>query len=136
MHLSPGTITKIGEKAERSRRRARCAVSYLKLRRLHASKRFRSTLKQWTAAGYPASISLPVTPRFLQRKINIRDHSQAKFSHGICPEGIKKLYPKLYLRLGRRFVSQAAASIRLESSIFCCSPPNRLEIDLPGQASR
>jgi hypothetical protein len=26
----------------------------------------------------------------------IRDHSQAEFSHGICPECAKKLYPELY----------------------------------------
>ncbi len=25
----------------------------------------------------------------------IRDHSEAEFSHGICPECVKKLYPKL-----------------------------------------
>jgi hypothetical protein len=25
----------------------------------------------------------------------IRDHSEAKFSHGICPECMKKLYPDL-----------------------------------------
>ena len=26
----------------------------------------------------------------------IRDHSEAEFSHGICPECAKKLYPKFY----------------------------------------
>jgi hypothetical protein len=28
----------------------------------------------------------------------IRDHSEAEFSHGICPECVKKLYPELYDR--------------------------------------
>ena len=26
----------------------------------------------------------------------IREHSEADFSHGICPECAKKLYPELY----------------------------------------
>jgi hypothetical protein len=26
----------------------------------------------------------------------ISDHSEAKFSHGICPECVKKLYPDIY----------------------------------------
>jgi PAS domain S-box-containing protein len=31
-----------------------------------------------------------------QMEIYIRDHSEADFSHGICPECAKKLYPDLY----------------------------------------
>ncbi|MBW1849410.1 MAG: PAS domain-containing protein [Deltaproteobacteria bacterium] len=31
----------------------------------------------------------------------IRDHSEAEFSHGICPECAKKLYPKLNLSNGK-----------------------------------
>ena len=30
-----------------------------------------------------------------QIEVYIRDHSEAEFSHGICPECIKKLYPEL-----------------------------------------
>ncbi|MDP2104781.1 MAG: hypothetical protein Q8J76_02210, partial [Desulfobulbaceae bacterium] len=29
-----------------------------------------------------------------QVEIYIRDHSEAQFSHGICPDCIKKLYPE------------------------------------------
>jgi hypothetical protein len=29
----------------------------------------------------------------------IRDHSEAEFSHGICPECLKTLYPELYKKL-------------------------------------
>jgi hypothetical protein len=31
-----------------------------------------------------------------QIEVYIRDHSEAQFSHGICPECAKKLYPELY----------------------------------------
>jgi len=31
-----------------------------------------------------------------QMEAYIRDHSEAEFSHGICPECAKKLYPELY----------------------------------------
>ena len=31
-----------------------------------------------------------------QIEIYIRDHSEAEFSHSICPECKKKLYPELY----------------------------------------
>ncbi len=31
-----------------------------------------------------------------QLEIYIRDHSEAMFSHGICPECAKRLYPDLY----------------------------------------
>jgi GAF domain-containing protein len=31
-----------------------------------------------------------------QMEIYIRDHSEAEFSHGICPECMKKLYPEYY----------------------------------------
>lgn len=27
---------------------------------------------------------------------HIKDHSEAKFSHGICPDCAKKLYPEVY----------------------------------------
>ena len=30
-----------------------------------------------------------------QIEVYIRDHSEAEFSHGICPDCMKKLYPKL-----------------------------------------
>ena len=29
----------------------------------------------------------------------IRDHSEAEFSHGICPDCAKKLYPEFYDRV-------------------------------------
>jgi len=32
-----------------------------------------------------------------QIEVHIRDHSEAEFSHGICPECAKKLYPDLDL---------------------------------------
>ena len=32
----------------------------------------------------------------------IRDHSEAEFSHGICPECAQKLYPELYSRIKKR----------------------------------
>jgi hypothetical protein len=31
-----------------------------------------------------------------QMEAYIRDHSEAEFSHGICPECAKKLYPEFY----------------------------------------
>jgi AmiR/NasT family two-component response regulator len=31
-----------------------------------------------------------------QIELYIRDHSEAEFSHGICPECVKKLYPEYY----------------------------------------
>jgi hypothetical protein len=31
-----------------------------------------------------------------QIEVYIRDHSEADFSHGICPECAQKLYPELY----------------------------------------
>jgi PAS domain S-box-containing protein len=31
-----------------------------------------------------------------QMEVYIRDHSEAEFSHGICPECAEKLYPELY----------------------------------------
>lgn len=31
-----------------------------------------------------------------QMEAYIRDHSEAEFSHGICPECVKKLYPEFY----------------------------------------
>jgi len=34
-------------------------------------------------------------------KTNISDHSDADFTHGICPERIEKLYPKLVDKLGK-----------------------------------
>jgi hypothetical protein len=30
-----------------------------------------------------------------QVEVYIRDHSEAEFSHGICPEYMKKLYPEI-----------------------------------------
>ncbi len=32
----------------------------------------------------------------------IRDHSEAEFSHGICPDCLKTLYPELYPRIAER----------------------------------
>ena len=29
-----------------------------------------------------------------QVEVYVRDHTEAEFSHGICPECIKKLYPE------------------------------------------
>jgi hypothetical protein len=29
-------------------------------------------------------------------EVYVRDHSEAEFTHGICPVCIKKLYPELY----------------------------------------
>ena len=34
-----------------------------------------------------------------QMEAYISDHSEAEFSHGICPECQQKLYPKVYARL-------------------------------------
>ena len=34
-----------------------------------------------------------------QLEVYVRDHSEAEFSHGICPDCIKKLYPELYEEL-------------------------------------
>ncbi len=34
-----------------------------------------------------------------QIEVYIRDHSEAKFSHGICPSCAKKLYPQIYSKL-------------------------------------
>jgi len=31
-----------------------------------------------------------------QMEMYIRDHSEAEFSHGICPECSRKLYPQIY----------------------------------------
>jgi len=33
---------------------------------------------------------------WMQIEAYIRDHSEAEFSHGICPECMKKLYPDYY----------------------------------------
>ena len=30
---------------------------------------------------------------WIQMEVYIRDHSEAEFSHGICPECVQKLYP-------------------------------------------
>ena len=30
-----------------------------------------------------------------QEEVDFRDHSEAKFSHGICPDCIEKLYPRI-----------------------------------------
>jgi hypothetical protein len=35
-----------------------------------------------------------------QVEVYIRDHTEAEFSHGICPECAKELYPDLHLGLG------------------------------------
>ncbi len=33
--------------------------------------------------------------------VYVRDHSEADFSHDICPDCIKELYPEIYKELGR-----------------------------------
>ena len=38
----------------------------------------------------------------------IRDHSEAQFSHGICPECTKKLYPEHYERIFAKQVEKKA----------------------------
>jgi CheY-like chemotaxis protein len=37
-----------------------------------------------------------------QVDVYIRDHSEADFSHGLCPDCTQKLYPDLYQRMGER----------------------------------
>lgn len=37
-----------------------------------------------------------------QMEVYIRDHSEAEFSHGICPDCAVKLYPKFYPRPGTK----------------------------------
>ena len=34
--------------------------------------------------------------RWQQLEIYIREHSEAEFSHSLCPECFKKLYPEYY----------------------------------------
>ena len=36
-----------------------------------------------------------------QIEVYIRDHSEAEFSHGICPDCVKKLYPEFDLSPGK-----------------------------------
>ncbi|MFC1975030.1 response regulator [Chloroflexota bacterium] len=37
-----------------------------------------------------------------QVEVYVRDHSKAEFTHGICPDCMKRLYPELYNKLEKR----------------------------------
>ena len=42
-----------------------------------------------------------------QMESYIRDHSEAQFSHGICPECAKKLYPDIYEEIMQKMPSSS-----------------------------
>lgn len=51
-----------------------------------------------------------------QIEMYIQDHSEAEFSHGICPECMKRLYPDFFERKGSNGASQPPAGDQRHSS--------------------
>lgn len=50
-----------------------------------------------------------------QIELYIRDHSEAEFSHGICPSCVKELYPNIYEKIGGNTLFQEDTK---EESLF------------------